>query len=112
MKEQDIPGGYQHWKTVWHTEQFGFIFKAVEKQSNLKEKSEIIQFTYRRLLTDSVEDELEGHEIKVKKLMQFHRYNRVNHSNVRVAYFLTPYYIWYKFMAWENINCAYKMGHF
>lgn len=55
-----------------------------------------------------MEDELEGHEIKGKKLMQFHRYNRVNHSNVRVAYFLTLHYILYKFMAWENINCAYK----
>lgn len=52
MQEEGIPGRYQHWKTVWHKKQFVFNLQVSgETLSDLKEKSEIIQFTYRRLLT-------------------------------------------------------------
>lgn len=54
------------YKRIWI-----YLRDCGETLNNLK--SEIIPFTFRRLLTDSVEDELEGHEIKGRKLMQFHR---------------------------------------
>ena len=54
------------YKRIWI-----YLRDCGETLNNLK--SEIIPFTFRRLLTDNVEDEFEGHEIKGRKLMQFHR---------------------------------------
>lgn len=43
-----------------------YLQGSEETLNNLKEKSEIIQFTFGRLLTDSVEDELEGMRLKAE----------------------------------------------